>query len=83
MWIDYNNSPRGAALTYYFTDNIDIFATVGKNTFNTRTNPAVLEPNIYIDNETKLTEYNSIDNVDPILGGYNPLWDCSWLLINN
>jgi len=49
--IDYNNSPRGAALTYYFTDNIDIFATVGKNTFNTRTNPAVLEPNIYIDNE--------------------------------
>ena len=29
--------------------------------------------NIYIDNETKLTEYNPVDNVDPILGGYNPL----------
>ena len=49
--IDYNNSPRGGGLTYYLTDNIDIFATIGKNTFSTRTSPAELEPNIYIDNE--------------------------------
>ena len=49
--IDYNNSPRGAAITYYLTDNIDIFSTVGKNTFNTRTSPGELEPNISIDNE--------------------------------
>ena len=52
--IDYNNSPRGVAYTYYLTDNIDIFTTFGENTFSTRTSPAELEPNIYIDNELYL-----------------------------
>jgi len=52
--IDYNNAPRGGAITYYLTDNIDVFATAGMNKFSTRTSPAILEPDIQIDNEVYL-----------------------------
>ena len=52
--IDYNNSPRGISVLYYLRDNIDLFASFGQNTFQTRTNPAVIEPDISIENDVKL-----------------------------
>ena len=49
--IDYNNAPRGIGLLYYLENNLDIFAGIGENTFSTRTNPAMSEPDIFIDND--------------------------------
>ena len=56
--IDYNNAPRGINLLYYLRDNIDIFTVIGANTFSTRTNPAMPEPDIYIDNSTMSTGFS-------------------------
>ena len=55
--IDYNNSPRGMSVLYYFRDNMDLFATFGENTFSTRTNPATMEADIFIENDMKLAGF--------------------------
>ena len=52
--IDYHNSPRGMSLLFYLRDDIDLFASFGQNTFRSRTNPAVIKPDISIDNDMKL-----------------------------
>ena len=49
--IDYNNAPRGISFLYYLNSNIELFSLYGENTFNTRTNPAILEPDIFIGNK--------------------------------
>ena len=49
--IDYNNAPRGISLLYYLNNNIELFTLCGVNTFSTRTNPAILEPDIFIGNK--------------------------------
>jgi len=49
--IDYNNAPRGISLLYYLNNNIELFTLYGENTFSTRTNPAILEPDIFIGNK--------------------------------
>jgi len=53
--IDYNNSPQGLSLLYYLSDNFDFYAMVGSNTFESRTNPSFIEPNISIKNNVTLS----------------------------
>ena len=55
--IDYNNSPRGVSILYYFKDNVDLFASFGQNLFQARTNPGVVEPDISVDNNMKLAGF--------------------------
>ena len=53
--IDYNNSPQGLSLLYYLSDNLDLYAMAGTNTFESRTNPSFIEPNISIKNNVMLS----------------------------
>ena len=55
--IDYNNSPTGVSILYYLRDNVDLFASLGRNIFETRTNPAVIQPDIFIENDMKLAGF--------------------------